>query len=730
MIFINTSNILSGSIDSTTWDFGDNTGVTAFSPLPHLYANSQSFTVQLESTSVLGCSNGTSDTVVVFALPVISNMPTDSVCFGDPPFVLADANPSGGSFSGDYVTPPNVFDPTNVAVGCHTIIYTYTDANVCTNTDTSCITVLPLPIINFPHLDSLCHDAAPILLNQATPPDGVYSGSGVNSISPPYEFHPPSPGIHQLTYTKEDVFGCIDSALQTITVNPNPENNFSVENHCFADSMLITNSTTILTGSVSTWSWAYSDGGLDSDSIPLPYMFEDAGTYSIDLVSISELGCSDSMTQLVSVHPVPKAEFSVTDVCLTHQSPFLDQSLVASGSIVNWNWTFPDFPFNVNGSFPNPEHLFATYGDLPVTLIVSTEFGCIDSVTNDAIVHPLPLLSIEHEDRCFGELIEFQGVSTIPSGSVVSFDWTFGDAATSQLLAPTHLYSNPGLYDVQFTGISNLGCSDSVLVEVEIFELPHAGFTVFPEREGCEPLTVTFIDTSSIPYPYYITDRYWNFGNSSESEGIQPTFVYDTSGVYDVSLMVISNKGCSDSTFTADYITVHPNPTAGFSYLPKYISSLFSEVNFNDLSNGASSWYWSFGDGQFSVETNPEHFYADTGDYRVIQIVSNAFQCVDTAEAILTVWPQPTFYIPNSFTPNNDGVNETFFGQGYGIKELTMKIFDRWGEELFVTNDLNTAWDGTYKGTQVEQGIYVYLITTITVNGEFQQYAGHVTLHR
>jgi gliding motility-associated-like protein len=674
------------------------------------------------------CYSTDSVTVSINQLPLVTQQEITGVCDDDSPFALSGGDPTGGTYSGMYVQ-NGIFNPVAAPPGCDTIYYTVVDNNGCQNTDSNCVIVNPLPEIEFAHIDSLCNDAAPYVLTEAQPSGGFYSGNGVINDS---IFNPPSvvPGTFIISYTFTDTNVCVSIRSDSITVNPNPQNDFSVADFCLGDSSSIVNNTEISSGIIQSSYWTFSDNNLDSLFTPSAHLFVDTGLYSIELVSISELGCTDILVDTILVHPVPKADFSVDDVCLTHPSLFFDQSTVSSGNIVNWDWTFPDFPFNINGPFPNPEHVFSTYGNLPVTLIVSTEFDCSDSVTHNATVQPLPVLSTEHDDRCFGEFVEFQGVSTIPSGSVVSYEWSLGDGATSQVLNPTHLYSNPGFYDVQFTGTSNLGCSDSVLMEVEIFELPHAGFTVFPDTEGCEPFTVTFIDSSSIPYPYYIANRFWDNGSGSTSEEVQPTFQYDTAGVYDVSLTAISNKGCVDSTFTADYITVHPNPTAGFSYLPEYISSFFSEVAFNDLSNGASTWYWSFGDSQFSVETDPEHFYADTGDYRVIQIVSNEFQCTDTAKAILTVWPQPTFYIPNSFTPNNDGVNETFFGQGYGIKELTMKIFDRWGEELFVTNDLNTSWDGTYKGAQVEQGVYVYLITTITVTGEFQQYAGHVTLNR
>ena len=520
----------------------------------------------------------------------------------------------------------------------------------------------------------------------------------------------------------------MNAPAQFITVNPNPISAFSVSDVCLEDSAYLDNSSTIPTGSILTSIWSYGDQSGDTTYSPVPHFYTDTGNYLISLVSISELGCADSVLQSVWVHPKPKALFSVPDVCFTHASQFTDLSVVGSGNIVGWEWSFPDAP--QNSSDQHPEHLFSTDGSLPVLLVATTEFGCVDSISDVAVVHPLPILSVNHENRCFGESVEFNGQSSISSGNIDSYVWDLGNDFTLNTLDAVHYYEEPGFYNAQLSAISNLGCSGSTQIQVEIFELPIAGFTAFPETEGCEPFTVTFIDSSSIPYPYYIASRSWGFRNGSVSDQIQPTFVYDIAGVYDVDLTVESNKGCLDSILAMDYITVHPNPEAGFSFSPVEISVFFSDVTFLDLSNGAITWDWSFGDGQFSTERNPTHFYPDTGDFRVIQIVSNEFQCKDTAETILVVWPQPTFYIPNAFSPNNDGINETFFGQGYGIKELAMKIFNRWGEELFVANDLNTGWDGTYNGQPVEQGVYVYLITTISVEGEYKKHVGHVTLER
>lgn len=692
--------------------------------------NPLAFPVATTTFAVTGkysdCSITDSVTVTVNQLPIITQTPFTAVCDGDAPFALSGADPVGGFYTGDNVQ-GGIFSPETALPGCDTIVYEYTDNNGCMNTDTNCITVHPLPVVAFVHIDSLCNDAQPYVLTQASPAGGDYSGIGVYGTD---TFYPDSvaPGTYPIAYTFTDVNGCISIPTQSITVNPNPVNGFTMEDHCFSDTMQISNTSSILTGTVQSSTWTYSDGHTDNTFTPSAHLFEAAGTYSVQLISVSEHGCSDSLTQTITVHPLPKADFSVAPICFTHPSVFQDLSHVSAGSIDHWEWTFPDFP--LSSTVQDPSHLFLSDGSLPVFLRVETDFGCTDTVTRNAIVHPLPILSIEHEDRCFGEDIQLSGLSFIAEGTIDLYTWDLGDGTLSGLTDVVHLYSEPGFYDVQFSAFTDKGCSDSVQTVVEVFELPQAGFFAFPDVEGCEPFMVTFIDTSSIPLPYHIATWAWDFGNGATATEQQPTLVYDTAGTYDVELTVTSYNGCVDSVKTDDYIIVRGRPRAGFIFSPDHISGFFPAVTFSDQSTGAIAWHWEFGDDRFSEEQHPIHVYADTGDYRVIQIVANEFQCVDTAEKTLTVWPEPTFYIPNAFTPNNDGINETFAGKGYGIRELTMQIFDRWGEEVFFTNDMNAAWDGTYRNKPVEQGVYIYRVSVIFIRGEYQEYIGHVNLTR
>jgi gliding motility-associated-like protein len=151
---------------------------------------------------------------------------------------------------------------------------------------------------------------------------------------------------------------------------------------------------------------------------------------------------------------------------------------------------------------------------------------------------------------------------------------------------------------------------------------------------------------------------------------------------------------------------------------------------FDTSSENVVDWQWDFGDNSYSTNQNPTHIYADTGLYTIELIVENRFGCLDTAVKEMLVEPQFTFYIPNSFTPNSDRHNQFFFGLGEYVGTYKMEIFNRWGEMIFTSNEEQYKWDGTYKGSQVQQGQYVYKFNVTDWKGRTYEYVGQVTLHR
>jgi len=217
-----------------------------------------------------------------------------------------------------------------------------------------------------------------------------------------------------------------------------------------------------------------------------------------------------------------------------------------------------------------------------------------------------------------------------------------------------------------------------------------------------------------------------------------PDYVYNVPGTYSVNLMVVSPNGCAGFTQTNSMILINPSPGAGFTHTPK-ISYTTPVINFYDQSVGANSWEWNFGDPNsgifnFSNNTDPYHIYQEKGEYTVQQIVRNEYGCIDTARAIAKLDNGPSFFTPDAFTPNGDGLNDVFIPQGTKFDESTFElyIYDRWGRIVFETKDYYDFWDGTHikTGEELNSDVFNYIIYYVDAFDEKKMQKGSITLIR
>lgn len=312
--------------------------------------------------------------------------------------------------------------------------------------------------------------------------------------------------------------------------------------------------------------------------------------------------------------------------------------------------------------------------------------------------------------------------------------YTYGIAPTT-ISAATSPYTitNPGAGTYSITSVSDANCTGtfSGSAPVVINPLPVPLFTANPLM-GCEPLCVAFNNTSTIASGT-ITNWAWTFGDGGTSNQQSPNYCFNTPGTYSVGVIATSNNNCVASFSIANMISVNPTPVASFT-VPSLTDLSNTPIQFTDHSVGATSWNWDFGDlfsssNNTSTLQNPTHTYIQAGSYCTLLTVSNG-TCVDTSKICLDIQLEFTFYVPNSFSPNGDGINDEFYGKGENINSFQMWIYDRWGNSLFYCDDINKHWDGTLAGKVVQQDVYVYVIDLLDFKNNEHKYIGSVTVEK
>jgi gliding motility-associated-like protein len=195
-----------------------------------------------------------------------------------------------------------------------------------------------------------------------------------------------------------------------------------------------------------------------------------------------------------------------------------------------------------------------------------------------------------------------------------------------------------------------------------------------------------------------------------------------------VTLTVTTENGCSAQFEAHSMVNVYPVPQAGFDVNPDVLTTAQPLATFLDRSAGSNTWEYDLGDGNVSYERNFQHNYYVPGEYSLRQKVTNQYGCIAYAYKTLKVEPVMTFYIPNAFTPDGDGTNETFKCYGLNIEEFRMEIYNRWGELVFESTDVNFGWDGIYQGRKLDPDVYDYYLQVTCYGGFENIIKGNVTL--
>lgn len=434
----------------------------------------------------------------------------------------------------------------------------------------------------------------------------------------------------------------------------------------------------------------------------------------LEVTDVNGCQSSDSINVTVSTITSGTIDLGPDQIICFGDSIFLNAVLTGPNLIGNWSNNQPD------SSYFTPNQTS--------TLIYSATnpSGCVISDTLSISVNPLPIIIVDSIQYFCDANSAVLNASTLNNLDVIS--WSNG----VQNNVPFNPINQPNTFIV--TAISSEGCIDSATVVLSQAQAPVASFT--SNSEGlCAPVIVT-VNNDSNPNTMYS----WNFGDGNMLINNSSTFNYTywTSGNYQIIVQAIDTlTGCSANFSDTALITIGGiTPTAEFTMNPNEINSSNPQVHFTNLSENGTNYTWLFGDDETSTIENPDHIYQNPNhDYIIGLIVSNGDGCADTVFYTLHYTEDIVYYVPNTFTPDQDEFNNIFipiFTPGYFPNDYLFVVYDRWGEKIFESTDVLIGWDGTYKNLGLMQtGIYTWKVEfKAKETGDKVSTVGHVNLLR
>ena len=386
-------------------------------------------------------------------------------------------------------------------------------------------------------------------------------------------------------------------------------------------SPLVVNFTNTSTGATS-FLWRFGNGNT-STLTNTSARYLNPGYYTVTLIAKNSSGGIDSVvkTNLLNVFKNPTANFYAfpTSRCAPLTVVFKDSSIAGSDAINSWIWDFGDG--NIS-TIQNPSHEYLSAGKYTVKLIVTDKNGCSNNISKPDYIflsqQPLGSFTASDSNACAPPLaINFKGNFTSKTGGTLRYSWDFGDGSTSTLANPSHTYTSLGSFTVNVSVTDSANCSQ-IFSKTDYININRdiAAFTYKPSS-GCPPLRVKFTNTTS---PLAPGSKYkWDYGDGATSTEKDSVHIYNSTGVYSVTLLVISPSGCTDSVTQSDIITVSPGPVVNFVGIDTVNCEPPATVHFYDSTTGGGIfWKWNFGDSTpNSTQPNPVHIFKKTGNYNI-----------------------------------------------------------------------------------------------------------------
>jgi PKD repeat protein len=579
------------TIATWLWQFGDGT-TSSLSATSHIYNFAGSYAVSLTITDTAGCSNSISHQVTVVPLPQVN---------------FATTAPSCQQTDVDFT------DLTNTQSGYITRwTWSFGDGNIQT--------------IIFPNNPAVTH---------------IYTNAGSFVVT--------------LTVKTSD--SCTNSISRTINIFAKPTAQFTHGTGCENMAMSFNDQSVSAGASINEWLWNFGDpasGVSNSSTLQNPtHSYAVAGTYTVQLTITTSAGCSDVISQIVTIANPPAVDFTFVVGCSGNATQFTSTT---SATTQSWSWNFGD---GTHSALASPSHVYNLPGTYAVTLTITDATGCANSITRQVTISSGPAANfIAGIPACSGSPVTFTDLTNANSLTITSWHWNFGDGLDTTYATATanisHTYVNSGTYVVTLTVQTQQGCAGTMQHTITVSPAPSSAFSY---ANTCLGENVQFNDQSTLNGGSNIANRLWNFGDpasgiNNTSILANPTHVYATAGNFVVTLVVTNASGCSNSVQST--IDIHAKPLVEFTN--DSITCLGSPVSFFTditITNVAAiqSFAWNFGDGSPAAsQQNVSHAYTVSGTYTVTLSVTDTSGCENTVshQVVIQALPTASFSFANT----------------------------------------------------------------------------------
>ncbi|MDP5170165.1 MAG: PKD domain-containing protein [Bacteroidia bacterium] len=676
--------------------------------------------------------------VNVKRLPIADAGPDQYLCEGGPGTKLGCTilNPieAPGPYTYQWIPATGLSNPTVIdpyAAPDTTTIYTVIvgSINGCTSDNTTLDTLSTVTVFikarptveAGPDLD-VCFGDSTMLLGFASQAGPTYTyvwtpSTGVQDSSQKAPMaSPPQTTTYFLVAWSNGCPSEADSATVNVRTLPTADPGIAYE-ICAGDTIAFSGVAGGDTSSTYHFQWSPALGLSDPNaSKPLAFPTQ---TTTYELYAVSSFGCEGFVYDVtVHVNPTPMADAGPdTTLCFGDTLQMQGGHTMLGGSAIApvfYEWTNNQF---LSGKYiPNP--LASPTETIVYELIVSSgACSSTDIVKIDVIEAVQVSVRADTSRFCAGDSVQLTAIGGRGNATFIWYPATglSDPGSATPMAAPDQSIT----YRVV---AKEVGCSGSDSLRLTVNPAPLADFAS-SLAEGCADLEVAFFEQADNARAYI-----WYFGDESQiSNEPNPTHIFTEPGVYEVSLTVIGTGGC---TATSDVlpVVVFGRGIAGFTSSPDSDSSLylpFGTVNFRANAADAASYFWDFGDGGSSGEQNPVHHFEEAGVYPVTLRMTDAGGCVSDTTILYQVL-DPNLQIPNVFTPNGDGIQDTYLVRYQGGETFLLDVYDRWGRPMYSGAQPDQGWNGLHpNGSQASEGVYFYVVT---VGG--RSFRGNLTLMR